>query len=131
MLLKHISKIPQCYVCMHAKLLKSCVTLFSMDCSLPGSSVHRSFQVRSRLSCPPTGDLPDPGIKSASLMSPALVGRFFYFLFFTTSTTWEAPIVQYLAYNRHSTNYWMNNIIIEWMVLLIQNHRSISKRKFL
>ena len=32
------------------------------------------------------GGLPHPGIKLVSLMSPALVGRFF-----TASTTWEAP----------------------------------------
>ena len=38
------------------------------------------------LPCPPPGDLPNPGIKPASLMSPALASRFF-----TTSTTWEAP----------------------------------------
>ena len=31
------------------------------------------------------GDLPNPGIKPKSLMSPALVG-----MFFTTSTTWAA-----------------------------------------
>ena len=31
------------------------------------------------------GDLPDPGIKPVSLMSPALAGGFF-----TTSATWEA-----------------------------------------
>ena len=37
------------------------------------------------LPCPPPGDLPNPGIKPASLMSPALASRFF-----TTSTTWEA-----------------------------------------
>ena len=37
--------------------------------------------------CPPPGDLPDPGIKSASLMSPALAGGLF-----TTSATWEAPV---------------------------------------
>ena len=36
------------------------------------------------LPCPPPGDLPDPGIKLASLISPALVGGFF-----TISTTWE------------------------------------------
>ena len=36
----------------------------------------------SGLPCPPPGDLPDPGIKPASLMSPALAGRFF-----TTSAT--------------------------------------------
>ena len=34
---------------------------------------------------PYPGDLPNPGIKPESLMSPALVGRFF-----TTSATWEA-----------------------------------------
>ena len=31
------------------------------------------------------GDLPNPGIKPTSLMSPALTGEFF-----TTSATWEA-----------------------------------------
>ena len=39
----------------------------------------------SGLPFPPLGDLPDPGIKSASLMSPALAGGFF-----TTFATWEA-----------------------------------------
>ena len=38
------------------------------------------------LPCSPPGDLPNPGIKPESLMSPALASRFF-----TTSTTWEAP----------------------------------------
>ena len=38
----------------------------------------------SGLPCPPPGDLPDPGIEPASLMSPALAGGFF-----TTSTTGE------------------------------------------
>ena len=39
----------------------------------------------SGLPCPPPGDLPDPGIKPMSPVSPALAGGFF-----TTSTTWEA-----------------------------------------
>ena len=39
----------------------------------------------SGLPCPPPGGLPAPGIEPASLMSPALTGRFFI-----TSTTWEA-----------------------------------------
>ena len=36
-----------------------------MDCSLPGSSVHRIFQTRipEWLSFPSPGHLPDPGIK--------------------------------------------------------------------
>ena len=47
-----------------------------MDCSPPASSVHGILQARhwSRLPCPCPGDLPNPGIKSAS---PALAGRFF------------------------------------------------------
>ena len=44
----------------------------------------------SGLLCPTPRDLPDPGIKSMSLMSPELTGRFF-----TTNTTWEAPSTQY------------------------------------
>ena len=35
--------------------------------------------------CPPPGDLPDPGIEPASLMSLALAGGFF-----TTREAWEA-----------------------------------------
>ena len=42
----------------------------------------------SGLPCPPPGHLPDPGIKPTSLMSPALAGGFF-----TTSATWEVPII--------------------------------------
>ena len=38
--------------------------------------------------CHAPGDLPDPGIKPASLMSPALAGRFF-----TTSATWGAQLL--------------------------------------
>ena len=41
----------------------------------------------SGLPCPPPGDLPNPGIQPASLISPALAGEFF-----TTSATWETPI---------------------------------------
>jgi len=41
----------------------------------------------SGLPCPPPGDLTDPGIEPASLISPTLAGRFF-----TTRATWEALI---------------------------------------
>ena len=43
----------------------------------------------SGLPFPTPGDLPDPGIEPATLVSPALAGRFL-----TTSTTCEAPIEQ-------------------------------------
>ena len=45
-------------------------------------------EYRSGLPCPPPGDLPDPGIKFKSLISPVLAGGSF-----TTSVTWEALIL--------------------------------------
>ena len=87
---------------MHAKLLQLCPTVCNpMDCSPPGSSVQGFSRQESwtELSCLPPGDLPDPGIKSASLRYSALVG-----MFFTTSTTWEAPLFIILIAN-NVTNY--------------------------
>ena len=60
-----------------AKPLQSCLTLCDpMDCSLPGSSVHRILQARIlELPFPPAGALPNPGIK---LVSPALAGVLYH-----------------------------------------------------
>ena len=46
----------------------------SMDCGMPGSSVHGILQARilEWWPCPPPGDLPDSGIEPASPVSPAL-----------------------------------------------------------
>ena len=46
-------------------------------------------EYRSESPCLPAGDLPDPGIEAASLVSPALAGGFF-----TTSATWYHCIVE-------------------------------------
>ena len=79
-------------VCVCAKLLQLCVTVCDpVDCSPPGSSVHRILQAKilewvaihfSRGSSLPKDKL-------TSLMSPALAGVFF--------ATWEAIWVQILA----------------------------------
>ena len=69
-------------------MLQSCLTLCDlMDYSLPGSSVYRMLQAKilESVVMSSSRDLPDPGIKPQSLMSPALGGGFF-----TTRTTWEA-----------------------------------------
>ena len=67
-------------VCMPAKSPQLYPTLCdSMDAHPPGFSV-RGFSRQeywSELSCPPPGDLPDPGIKPASLVSPPLASGFF------------------------------------------------------
>ena len=59
-----------------------------MDHGPPGSSVHGILQTRilKWVAMPPPGNLPDPGIEPASLLSPALAGGLF-----TIGTTWEAP----------------------------------------
>ena len=63
-----------------------------MDCSPPGSTVHRILQAKSWSGspCPPPGDLPNPGIEPVSLMSLALAGGFF--------TTW-ASLIAHLVKN--------------------------------
>ena len=50
-----------------------------MDCSCqaPLSMGFSRQEYWSGLLCPPPRDLPNPGIESASLVSPALASRFF------------------------------------------------------
>ena len=43
----------------------------------------------SGLPCPPPGDLPNPGIKLASVIFPALAGGFLI----TANTTWESQLL--------------------------------------
>ena len=71
------STMNQIWLCVYAQLR---LTLCSpMDCSPPGSFVHGILQREywNGLPFPIPGDLPNPGIESMSLMSPALAGRFF------------------------------------------------------
>ena len=55
------------YICVHTKSLQLCPTLCSsMDCSLPGSSVHGILQARilEWITMPSSRDLPDPGMNT-------------------------------------------------------------------
>ena len=70
------------------KSLWSCLTpCDTIDCSSPGSSVLGFPRKKywGGLPHPSPRDLPNLGTESASLKSPALLGRFF-----TPSATWEA-----------------------------------------
>ena len=73
------------YMLSHFSQAQLFVTLWTVACQAPLSMGFSRQEYWSGLPCPPPGDLPDPGIKPTSLMSPALTGRFF-----TTSATWEA-----------------------------------------
>ena len=74
-------------MCLHAKKLQSCLALCDpMNCSPPGSSVHRDSPDKNTgvgCPCPFPGDFLNPGTESS--MSPTMAGRFF-----TTSASWEA-----------------------------------------
>ena len=83
------------YICMYVLVAQLCPAVCDlMDCSLPlfiGFSRQESW---SGLPFPSPGNLPDPGIEPASLVSPMFAGRFFtteppgkpYILFIYTYT---------------------------------------------
>ena len=95
--LQHVShcssKQPMCHpfqitcVLSHFSRVQLFATLWTVALQVPASMGISRQEYWSGLPCPPPGDLPDPGIKPSSLMSPALTGRFF-----TTSTIWEIQI---------------------------------------
>ena len=73
---------------LHAKSLQSCPIL--QPYGLWPTRLTMGFSRRGScrgLPFPSPGGLPNPGVKPASLMSPALAGRLF-----TTGATWEAPV---------------------------------------
>ena len=78
-------------MCMHAESLQSLshvqrfVIPRTVALQAPVSLGFSRQEYWNGLPCPSPGYLPNPGVESTSLMSPALAGRFF-----TTSATWEA-----------------------------------------
>ena len=62
-------------------------TLWTVACQAPLFMGFSEQEYWSGLTFPSPGDLPNTGIETVSLMSPALAGWFF-----TTSATWEAQV---------------------------------------
>ena len=67
-----------------------CVILWTVAHQAPLSMGFSRQEYWSGLPFSSPGDLPDPGIEPATLMSPALAGGFF-----TTRATWEASSTMY------------------------------------
>ena len=75
-------------LCMRAKPLSQAwlfATPWTVACQAPLSMAFSRQEYWSGLLCPPLGDLPNPGIRPAYLMSPAPASEFFI-----SSATWEA-----------------------------------------
>ena len=73
-------------------------TLLTAALQTPLSIGFSRQEYWSELPIPPPGDLPNPGIRRTSPMSPALAGGFF-----TTSTTWDVPHIVLMELNTRST----------------------------
>ena len=72
-MLKCIFLIKSVLCCPYPVLMLCCVQLFvTLDCSLPGSSVHGISQARILEWALPPGDIPDPGIEPTSPVALAL-----------------------------------------------------------
>ena len=65
------------YTCVpsHFSCVRLFVTLWTVARQAPLSMGFSREEYWSGFPCPASGDHPDPGIKPASLMSPALAGR--------------------------------------------------------
>ena len=78
-------------VCVHAlshfSHVQPFATLLTAAHKVPLTLEFSRQEYWIRFPCLSPGDFPDLGIEPVSLMSPVLGGKFF-----TTSTTWEAPI---------------------------------------
>ena len=89
----HVCACMYVHACVPARWLQSFPALCDpMDCNrqAPLSMGFSRQEYWSGLPCPPSGDLPDPGIEPAS-PGFTCIGRFF-----TTSTTWETHIYIYI-----------------------------------
>ena len=85
------------YVLSHFSHVWLIATPWTVPHQAPLSMGFSRQENRSGSPCPLPGDLPDPGIKPASLMSPALACRLF-----TTCATWEGPVISGIR-----SNYWV------------------------
>ena len=79
----------------HFSRVRLCVTLWTATRQAPLSVGFSRQESWSVLPCPPPGDLPKPGIKSASLKSTCTAD-----MFFTPSTIWEALIRALIPFTR-------------------------------
>ena len=99
-----------------------------MDCKLPGFSVHGIFQARilSGLPFPTAGELPNLGIKIASLACPSLAGRFF-----TTVPPGKSKRLHYKSVAKCHPKFVLKTlldcfIVIIYFSILVANFLSVS-----
>ena len=101
------SRVCACCMLSHFSRVQLSVTPWIIAHEAPLSMGFCRQEYWSELPCSPPGDLPDPGIKPTSLMSPPLAGRFF-----TTNITQEAPIIPEGSLNLRERMYHLQGHIL-------------------
>ena len=98
-----------------SEIAQSCPTLCDpVDCSLPGSSVHRIFQARvlEWVAFPSPGDLPNSGIEpwSLALQADALTseppGKPIYYIYVYIIYIYVSTLVSEKAFNKYLLSQW-------------------------
>ena len=84
------------FILSHFNNVQCFATLWTVAHQVPLSLEFPKQEHWSGLPFPSPENLPDPGIKLASLMSPALASRFF-----TTNATWEALLYVHVCANSY------------------------------
>ena len=93
------------------ELTFTCIQLFAILWTVthrllsPLSTGFSKQKYQNGLLCPPPVELPNTGIKTAPLMSPALAAGFF-----TTSTTWEAQHIHATEYKTDEQKYLLSSM---------------------
>ena len=87
-----------CCVLSHLSCVQLFATPWTVACQAPLSMRFFRQEYWNGLPFPTPGDLPNPGIESTSLMSPALACRFFYF-FGNSHSVWRASLVAEMVKN--------------------------------
>ena len=111
--------------CMHVLSLSRSrlfVTPWTVASQAPLSMGFPRQEYWSRLPCPPPGDLPDPGIKSVSPMSPALEGRLF------TTEPLKKPRALWLLSKLGSFEKWPLSCPIFFPLTVISKEGCLSSR---
>ena len=111
--------VQSCFICVWLS-----VTLWTVAHQNPLSMGFSRQEYWSGMPCPPPGDLPDPGIEPASLLSSALAGRFF-----TTSATWKAPVAFHRMFQLSVYMYLMSKTHIPCFPPFFLENANITRNK--
>ena len=101
-------------VCWVASVMSNSLTPWTVAHQAPLSMEFSRQEYWSGLTCPPPGDLPDPGIEPTSLMSLALIGRWVL-----SSAIWGSVCTHT---HTHTHTHTQQNILFQFQIKVLKFH---------